>query len=251
MMKASTPAEREEAKSKRLMLGAVAMLLAAAGVFGGLSSLQRQAIPMTQAEQMARENEQSRMTPPEQLERSLERAKFLREKWRPWAEKNTGLLKTMLAAEPDDKAAMIAVWKAVPPLRLEDEKSISFKDLTPDGHSGNNHQAILSGSSSNFTWAALETGLFDPAPLPADPKKRAHVKFLQGLSDKALDFNFRAFRDISIAQSSNRGDQWISLWASGRITEAKSIDNPDRSPAASSRLREPDKELVPPYDFLQ
>ena len=246
MMKASTPADREQAKNKRLVLGAAAMLLVAAGVFGGMSHLQGQAVPMTQEEQLAQRNKELQTTPPEQLARSLERARILREKWRPWAEKNASLLKTMLDAKPEDTAAMMAVWNAIPDSNFKGAMGISYQDLDPEGKIGNTFE-----SGTVFGWSALARVMYDQNRLGADPKRRGHATTMQGILKQTLQAEFLSHRDIVIARSLNRGSKRVYLWASGRITEwERDYDSAPR-PGDLTLAGSTNQEIEPPYDFLQ
>ena len=246
MKKASTPAEHEQAKNKRLVLGSLVVLLAAGGVFGGLSSLQRQAVPMTQEEQLAQRNKELQTTPPEQLAKSLERARILREKWRPWAEKNPGLLKTMLDAKPEDTAAMMAVWNAIPDSDFKGAMGISPKDLDPEGKIGNTFE-----SGTVFGWSAFARVMYDQNRPGADPKQRGHATTMQGILKQTLQTEFLSHRDIVVARSINRGSKRVYLWASGRITEWERDYNSDLRPGDLTVAGRTNKEIEPPYDFLQ
>ena len=242
MKESVTTNANDQSRTRRLVIGSVVMLLIAAGIFGSL--FQRQTRLSRAAQPQAR---QAPDITPEVKEQIVGRAKELREKWRPWALQNKAILTRMRSAASTDKAAMLAVWKAIP----MGQEPISAQDLTPGG--------VEPPSNIGFTWAAADKMIIDNSRLRPEVRKVVE----QGSSAGALwrEDDFASERDIVISQSMNGGQTHINLWASGRITE-QTRQPPSERPKLLARLRAekrkaresdlhgPHREVVPPYDFL-
>lgn len=232
MNKEQNPNE-EKKRARRLVFGAVAMLLISAGVFGGLSYLQSQARDGNDTRKSGSYTRPKRVVT--EADKALAAARLvkvqmLRDKWRPWAEEHKEDLRAMLQG---DQGAMSRVWEQIP-------------DVGPKGH---NELALsvadVEGGATPFSWWAIDKAV-DPK-LVAESKRIAYI--LEVMAQKRKQ-DFSMWHDIELSQSSGSGPKRLRLLASGRVLEDRIIDNPDRGvgkPAAARVYRE----VFPAYDFLK
>lgn len=162
----------------------------------------------------------------------LAKAKMIREDVRDWAFQNKEQLRAMLASKGSDPQALKTVFKACP---FTDSKVMT----KPDTKSG----------AVKFGW------LLDPQKTldSGQNMNTSDRRFLEGEVPKAelqLVQQFKEQSDFPIAVSASAGPVETMLWASGRITEKRWVANPNRTKGQKTVITLPDKELVPPYDFL-
>jgi len=183
---------------------------------------------------------------PEVKAQFVEHAKMLREKWKPWAQKHQAELKRMLKASPNDQAAMLAVWNAVPPFC--GDVGITPQELMPTGDP-------LVGVG--FGWAGADKNLGNGSPPRAEAAAAMNKISKMVAPQRRREFEMR--RDIGIARGGLRTE--TTLWVSGRITQRSLLSTDEyrgMSLKASAEGREqtaedmwaPAQEVVPPYDFL-
>lgn len=231
----------EEAKNRRLVIGAVLLLLMTGGVLGTL--FQRQNYAGSQAYALAQNQRAMQIADltPAQKQAWIDHAKMLRRKWQPWALQHKDMLRKMLRAGPNDEAAMLAVWSALPypDYPGKPKLGISSLDLRPV----QDFKKSLDSRSPDFTWQAL--GKLNQKGPPSG--KRAEW----------LRQQFEAKRDIQLSRSTGHSSSILYLWASGRITETKKIKK-NVMVMVKGKLRQgfestegPHREVVPPYDFLR
>lgn len=190
--------------------------------------------------EIARRNARLELTD-EQKAKRLERAKFLRGRWRVWALAHKDELKRMLDAQPDGQSAFKAVWGAIPTY-CNPSSGISSGDLQADGD-------ILHGEA--FTWNAISKSNpgFRESPTADELSRLNKSQIVQTATQQA---DFKQLRDVVISQSVNQGTSSLCLWASGRITERRLIGGPPTSLSSSVSIpAQETQEIVPIYDFLK
>jgi hypothetical protein len=241
------PSESQDTSQKRRWKIVMLLLVVATAAITGefIRRRSEKSIHATQLEkieaEVARSNARLELTD-EQKAKRLERAKFLRAKWRVWASAHKAELKRMLNAQPDDHAAMKAVWDAIPVHCDQRSTGFTAQDLLPTDDT-------LYGEV--FTWNAIEKAKlsFAEPPKPAEQERLSRSQSFQ--TAMQLE-NFKQLRDVEISQSVNKGKSTLSLWASGRVTERRLIGG--RPTLLSSGIKIPPQEtqeIVPVYDFLK
>ena len=257
--------QTEDKTQARKLLMSAFMLLVATGIFGGFFYLQKQSgsadaarLPATLEEAMKERAAKRGMiydsktkrigypdlTPDEQ-EAFVIKLKLIREKWRPWAEKNQGALKKLLRAQAGDEATLMSVYQALP--AKKSEIGLSSRDLIPS----KDLNAALQARLPAFTWQLLRPGSTVPEKLRAEYEKT------QISARKLLQEDFKRMRDIRLSRSIYRGEPNISLWASGRITIHRRVHEDvlttinGKSSRGVRRVDEPYQEITPPYEFLR
>lgn len=246
-MNESRIANPEKVRTRRLAIAATAMLLLAGGVFGGLFYLQRQATlsSMSRDRQVAQIN--ARLEPQAgEVEQRVAHLEKLREKWRPWALQHKELLKKTLHAQPNDEAAMMALYDALPTWwSVEAARKFGGGSGGPLGR----WDLDPPGEELDFSWQ-MGGKLDKLLMVRSDRAGHAHVAAskqkehdqIQQKRMALLRANFKARRDVALSRSfkASRFNQY--LWASGRITQTERDSNLNEGPH---------KEIEPPYDFLQ
>ena len=234
---------RERKRKLWILTGAALLLMLSASSIGGVFWLRNRAVE---------ENTQLHkpwQAPAPELVKSvnaekLEKAKFLREKWRvAWAEKHKPELRAMLGASPNDQAALDAVVEAIPNLATRDTAGFDSHDL---------------GASSNFSdphvvaasWTVRHAKLANPD----DPVLAKHLAESQRMIRARTQEDFASQRDVVISQIGGiSSDDDLFLWASGRITKQSIV--PQKVPTNSGNKPKfvwpVHQQIVPPYDFLQ
>ncbi|MDF2440102.1 MAG: hypothetical protein JWN98_1086 [Abditibacteriota bacterium] len=238
-MDANRAGEIGKRHPRRLAIGAGAMLMLSCAVTGGIFHLQRRALSEedSRAWRMATLNARFETTAAQKAI-SLERAKELREKWRPWALQHKTQLNAMLSAGPHGQAAAMTVWEAIP--AIPGNTAIRATDLVPSADRT---------SDLGFSWWPIEKARLNPAQTATNSKLQKHKAGMQRLLSHRMRQSFADWRDIVIAGSMNRGRTRVYLWASGRITEMRYRPSQERRGNMSAESAH--QELVPPYEFLQ
>lgn len=167
---------------------------------------------------------------------TITHAKFLRDRWRPWALSHQNELRRMLKAKPDDQASLMAVWNVLPRFRGSDAMS---QPITPND--------LITGGLK-FSWNAGRP----PKPVGNDPERQLAFHRMEATQKWSLQNNFKEVKDIQLSQSINTGTTIICLWASGRVTESTvNLDSPVDIDNRTSAFHLKHQEIMPPYDFLQ
>jgi len=239
--------ESQDAPKQRLWTGvALALVVAIIALTGEFFRLQSE--KMTHATalqklevQIARYNARAELTD-EQKAKRLERAKFLRGKWRVWAVAHKDELKQMINAQPDDQAAFMVVWNAIPAAPEQPSDGINSKDLNAEGDTSHGEA---------YTWNAItKANVQFNEPPTADDQKR--ISRSQNYQTATQQEDFKQWRDVEISSSVQTGTSALNLWASGRITERKLIDGRPTLSANGVKIpAEENQEVVPIYDFLK
>jgi hypothetical protein len=219
----------EKARTRRLAILAAMMFALAGGIFGGSAYLQRK------AERTVLANQPKRPWQDPVIEKQLRaarlaKAKKIREKFRPLALKHKALIKKMRAAQPDDEAAMMAVWNVLP--SYSEEIGLTSREL---------------GSTRPFfSWATMVRKY----PLKGQPHWEEWIEKAKEAYAIELRKDFREQRDIVVSDSVNAGPYNVKIWISGRITEEARIDNPSPTPGGPAFVDAPSQEVAPAYDFI-
>ncbi len=151
----------------------------------------------------------------------------LREKMRPWAERNRDNLSRMRGA---DATAFRSVYDAIP--MWPDEKIIG----------------ISSEDTLEFTWNCHVEKDFAKDIAKADSITANRLQSSVTWSKFLLDYNQKKYRDIALSDTWMSGRLQYTLWASGRITKSMS---PERCKGNLKCLAEREHDdLVPAYDFV-
>ncbi len=140
-------------------------------------------------------------------------ALHLRGRLQGWAVRNAALLRRMRQANPDDFTALLNVYAQVPPTRT-------------------------SAGEAAFT------GLGAP-PTPS------HLRRSQEPLDIDLREDFARYRDFRLSQSINTGRTFITLWASGRVTETTLTDRTIGRAPFFGFARKDTADIAPAYPFLR
>lgn len=220
--------EAEAARSRRLLLASAAMLLLAAGMAGGLFYLRERAQgPRFQ------KGERFQLVPPalaaRQREQRMAKAEWLRDKWRPWAQKNKEVLRKLAQARPGDEAVMLATLNALPTMPTAKATGFSIVDLA-DG--------------VQATWQPF---LKDSLNSPTSPNDHQVImrRFRQ---------EFASEHDMVLSTMSHPDSPTTFVWASGRVTEQEAGAAKVKKKPGTSELeimRHPHRELFPAYEFLR
>lgn len=160
-------------------------------------------------------------------EERIARAKVIREKWKPWAQKNKALLQRMLKASPNDSKIAFEVYTKIPGSTVGPKAVVMNTDLQ--------------SGSTEFSWQAVENFLVAPNA----PKSRD-----RDFAVSEIKKDFAKNQDVSLSQSINPGLLHMNVWATGRITEEGLKELP-RVPGKPVLGESEPIEIVPPYDFLE
>ena len=136
----------------------------------------------------------------------------LRASLRGWAVRNAALLQQMRRANPNDLAALLRVYAQVPPTRT-------------------------SAAEATFT------GLGAPPTL-------SHLRRSQEPLDVDLREDFARYRDFRLTRSVNTGLTFITLWASGRVTETTHTDRVVGRTRFFAVDHKDTADIAPAYPFL-
>ncbi len=212
-MNESNEVEAGKARVRRVTTVAAAALLMVCGVFGCVFYLEHQAVtgnyPQTPEQSNLQFTEEEKTA-------FLTKAKLLREKWRPWAEKHKDVLKRMLHAQPNEQTALRAAYAVIPSVPNSATAGIGARDLIPS----NDLRALTMSKTPMFAW---QPGDKTSQPSP-DPALRPRYDQQKQFIAKRLQQHFTDLRDIECAISMNLGPWSVSLWASGRITQSTRVN---------------------------
>ena len=220
----------------------LAALLVPCAVIGGnyvLQSRARQSSSNLQAQTDAF-NASLQLTP-EGKQVRLERAKELREKWRPWALKHQTELRQMLQADKGELELLVAVWSQIPSTPNIDPSLQKFASAYQS------EDDPLSGKV--FTWNAIQKAVNPNLKADASSDERERYRKIVANQSWNQKHDFDSFRDVVIGRSMQSGTIGVALWASGRVTETNRVKTVRSSNKVAVGVIQ-HKELVPPYDFL-
>lgn len=168
----------------------------------------------------------------EMTEARINRARQLRETWRPWALKHKAVLQSMLKpAQGKEKEALDNAYAGLPGYLTEDGGTgLHFKDLNANG--------------MDFTWQPASK--MHGTPTSISPRVQEAVSKENKFMAERLRSQYDKYHDIEISRSMNAGITHTTLWASGRITTttAEVIHDPRGTTVREGIPRE----IVPPYD---
>lgn len=174
----------------------------------------------------------------------LAKANTLRDHWRVWAVSHQDLLRQLRQAPPNDTATLMRVYSALPSPRdlMGGNEGVTLADVS------SNDADFLAGRGVPFTWqpGTLKTHLSE-GMLRSDPHAQSTSDHYDNTFLEALRRDFADYHSIMLSESMGAGRSRITLWADGRITEMTRLAHPARG----QRDEGPEKELVPPYDFLK
>ena len=128
----------------------------------------------------------------------LEQARVLRAHLQGWAESNRAPLQRMACAQPDDLAALMAVYDSLQRLPFP------LWDGDPRLSRGNEDAQFTIGLPSRLTLT--------------------HLQRSQELGETRMRRDFAQFRDLVVTESQEVGGAHLTLWASGRITRTTARD---------------------------
>ncbi|MDX1933998.1 MAG: hypothetical protein SFU56_15465 [Capsulimonadales bacterium] len=192
---------------------------------------------------------------PEREARLVNRCRWMKDKLRPWAERNADLLRTMLRAAPEDMASLDAVWKEIPALSV--------------ARNGNDNDLVLEkidlpmkefDKPIKFFFLLVwdrEMARTDDSAVRGDPNYQADMARIYELLGRRKAFYWNRFRDLPWIETMEIGPYEYTLWASGRITRRTyPKDFSERSSKAKFRFKIDEevmdfKEMEGPYDFLR
>jgi hypothetical protein len=173
----------------------------------------------------------------------LAKAQTLRDHWRVWALSHQALLRQLRQAPPGDTATLMRVYAALPTSEhLNQATGVTLADV------GMSVEDLTNENVVRFSWQPQPM----KAPIPAewarkDPNAQAMSDRYDDTTLKLLHHSFSTYHSIALSESMSAGRSRITLWADGRITQMTRILHP----AMGQRDEGPEKEIVPPYDFLK
>ena len=175
----------------------------------------------------------------------LAKAKLLRDHWRVWAIAHQDVLRQLRHAPPGDTAMLMRVYSALPASEhLNQATGVTLKDI------GMSVEDLTNENVVRYTW--------QPGPLKQpiaaewarrDPSAQAVSDHNDDTTLEMTKQKFQRYHDIALSQSMSAGRSQITLWADGRITEMVSQDQ--HIIGKPTIVDGPEKEIVPPYDFLK
>ncbi len=128
----------------------------------------------------------------------LEQARQLRAHLQGWAHSSQALLQRMARAQPDDLAALMAVYDSL--------QRLPFPLWDGDPRLGHGNE------DAQFT-------IVLPSRLTL-----AHLQRSQGLAETRMRRDYAQFHDLAVTQSQEVGAAHLTFWASGRITRTTARD---------------------------
>ncbi len=175
----------------------------------------------------------------------LAKANLLRDHWRVWALAHQDSLRQLRQAPLGDTATLMRVSSLLPSsAHLNQATGITLADIGIKPGDLDNPNAV------RFTW--------QPGPLkqPIAAEWARTDPGAQAASDRTDDITlgrnkrqFQTYHNIALSVSMSAGRSRITLWADGRITEMVSQDQ--HVIGKPTIVDGPEKEIVPPYDFLK
>lgn len=234
MLMNSAESERETTHNKKIIVVSTFLFVMAIIIISGLLYLQHRASQTYISSSESRKRRAEEMAAESRGPR-LVKARRMREQWQTWAIKHKSELKRMLNATTKDQTALSVVWEKLP-IGLE------------DGQAGMKAQEVI-GEPNAFTWQPVAKGGHLSSNVSAEWSNRVAA------SNRAMQMqrqkNFVLLKDIEISRSMNPGTSQLSLWASGRITESKTVVNPNHRSGQPAFVELAPQEIEPPYDFLK
>lgn len=226
----------QRARTKRLTIAAAVVLLLSCGFFGSLFYLRRQAETNETQYEKRIAAERVALEPTDvEFAKRVQHLSMMRDKWRPWALQHKTGLKRMLTANANDRVALKVVYDAVPAIATDKDAGFSKREL----RSG---PVRLTWQPGSKLWAKFKSSDFK--------LQKRNDEEIRNMETK-VQKDFTSMRDIELSTSINTGRSRLSLWASGRITKSKWIENPNPGPGAPSLVQAPLEEIEPSYDFLK
>lgn len=139
---------------------------------------------------------------PERIQARWQDVNRLREKMRPWVEKNRANIAKMRGGDID---AFTRVYNAIPQHPNAEIIGISSED------------------TYEFTWNCHAEDTYKNVPDTANAATKRRYQSSVDISKALLQDNRAKYNDIAIADATLPGKKSYVLWASGRITEVYSI----------------------------
>lgn len=165
----------------------------------------------------------------------------LRDLWRYNALERQSVLKALIHAQPTDYDALKRAYAALSlPIRGH-VPGLNLVDL----NSPNPQFSAEIAFAPHVIWA-LQPG---PAEQAGGSKELTKARHEKRQIASGLIQQFQQMRDIEISRSVNIGIGYVTLWASGRVTE--SIYRSQYIPGKPVLLPAIPVEIMPPYDFLR
>lgn len=223
----------EKRRTRRLATASAAMFLLALVVGGGFwyRSHQAQIGDYDNAERRMPPGMPSPEVAKVQRQARHAKAEMLREKWRVWAVQHKDALKRMRTG---DKAALAAVWDAIPGQPQAAVTGLDAQDL-----------------NSGVVDASWQPTFKTVRANPNDPKSVEQVEEMKKSGEQGLRYYFDQERDVMLSWISDIGpSRSVHLWASGRITEQDADVKKDAAGKVVS-AEAVQHEIAPPYEFLR
>lgn len=224
----------EKMRQRRMMLASLLMMVFAVSIFGGIGYLRRQAANGNYPR--AKRSWEDPQVAAALTQVRIAKATMLREKYRSWALQHQDVLKQMLHAPSNDQSAMEVVWDTLPSDPGPSGAGISGSDL----HAG----------TTVFSWEPVGKDLLNGQVRMTPAQRKQIESYEPGLKRERAE-QFKNLHDLKISESANSGQSTICLWASGRVTENKWIDNPHLDHGKPWVVQAPPRQVLPPYEFVQ
>lgn len=215
-------------KKIRIFAFAISVLVLISSIYGIAFYFQwKMRQPQSVAELAAIQN--AALNNPQKIASRIEKAKRLRELWKPTALKYKDEIRNMLKAGASEQHLQDKVFERLPTMLHYENQALA--------------DALDSGGDP-FTWQAISKSqgkTKDQKQIELRKKGRDSTKFL-------LDEAFKSHKDIILSQSMNTGTHRVFLWASGRVTTSQSKIEDKGSYSALTRGTH--QEVFPPFEEI-
>ncbi len=222
-------------RDRRLLLVSVALFVIAGGIFGGTWLLQSAAF---QSLLRKREHEpQAYHYSAKNKAVVLSQVKEFRDAWRQWALNHKDEVRAMLRSSPTDQAAFQKVYDAIPRFPQKEDAGFTLADLSKPP-----------SSPAVYTWSHHIEQYVESPHQAADPTAHGRHSKTVSFTQETQRHNFATYHDIALTTSVNYGVDFLTLWASGRITETTIpyVLEPGKNRVEATT----EHEIEAPYDFL-
>ena len=188
----------------------------------------------------------------------LQKARLVRDKWRPWARAHQADLQRMLDAGAEDLTTRYQISQMLPGSPTEIIKAGIRPEDVGFHRAGTNETDIW--KQVELHWSPINNALQMPSsPVQSTRIANLEQKFIRNQSARERD-DWKLIRDIPLA-GGRAGRTETILWASGRITQRVGL-SPREEELATKKVRDtgralqesdfyhPIQEVEPSFDFL-
>lgn len=229
-MTSNTSHSEDKKRNRRLAALASVLLLIPLGVFGSLFYLQQKAAMNQYPDRRPWDDPQVAAS---MRKVRLVQAQALRERYGKWAEQHQDGLKRLLHSK--DQEALLAWYQATDP----SVPGGPISDHDPDA------------GKRGYTWDADRSIVRIGKARFRDPGQAAVVERGLRMNFAAVQADYEKFGDYKIARSVSIGPEGAAIWASGRVTVERIMENPVRKRGLPAFVEVPPEEVTPAFNFAR